>query len=118
MGSFRRPRDETPESLLASGAIKIYPERFEVFVESQRVHLTLTQFRMLSLMASRPGWVFTPDQIRRSLDMSRTGDPSAAIKNHVYAIRRKLGRAGRQIETVRGVGYRINDHTSKAALDG
>ncbi|MEM6757805.1 MAG: DNA-binding response regulator, partial [Planctomycetota bacterium] len=49
-----RPDEEAP---IDAGTIRILPSRYEVFIESQRVELTLTQFRILSIMARRPGWV-------------------------------------------------------------
>ncbi|MEM1209469.1 MAG: winged helix-turn-helix domain-containing protein [Planctomycetota bacterium] len=100
-----RPDEEAP---IDAGTIRILPSRYEVFIESQRVELTLTQFRILSIMARRPGWVFTPEQIARSLARDGIEVESSAMRNHIYMMRRKLGRSGgKQLQTVRGVGYRV-----------
>jgi DNA-binding response OmpR family regulator len=97
--------DEPP---IQAGAIRILPSQYEAFVDGSRVHLTLTQFRILAIMAKRPGWVFTPQQIARTLARTGVVVEPAAMRNHVYMMRRKLGQAGgSQLETVRGVGYRV-----------
>jgi len=106
------------EAPLDAGSIRILPARYEVFIDAQRVQLTLTQFRILSIMARRPGWVFTPEQIARSLSRDGIEVEASAMRNHIYMMRRKLGRAGgKQLETVRGVGYRVSAGGSTATSD-
>ena len=96
------------EPAIDAGSIRILPSRYEVFIDAQRVELTLTQFRILSIMARRPGWVFTPEQIARGLEREGSEGEASAMRNHIYMMRRKLGRAGgKQLETVRGVGNRV-----------
>lgn len=107
------------EAPIDAGSIRILPARYEVFIDARPVQLTLTQFRILSIMAKRPGWVFTPQQIARSLSRSGIEVEASAMRNHIYMMRRKLGRAGgKQLETVRGVGYRVAaDHFSDSRDD-
>lgn len=85
----------------------IDPGRHEVLVESKPVDLTLTEFRILHLLARRPGWVFTRDQI---IERSR-GDnivvTDRSVDVHITSLRRKLGTCGKYIETVRGIGYKF-----------
>jgi len=85
----------------------IDPGRHEVLVEDEPVDLTLTEFRILHLLARRPGWVFTRDQIierARGDDVVVTG---RSVDVHITSLRRKLGPCGKYIETVRGIGYRF-----------
>ncbi len=85
----------------------IDPGRHEVLVEDEPVDLTLTEFRILHLLARRPGWVFTRDQIierARGDDVVVTG---RSVDVHITSLRRKLGACGKYIETVRGIGYRF-----------
>ncbi|MEW6500314.1 MAG: winged helix-turn-helix domain-containing protein, partial [Thermodesulfobacteriota bacterium] len=61
------------------------------------------------LLARRPGWVFSRQQI---IDAVRGYDyviTPRAVDVQVFGLRKKLGPAGQHIETVRGVGYRLKD---------
>lgn len=92
---------------LQLGEIKIFPEKHEVYVNDNLVKLTLTEFKILHAMARKPGRVFTRYQI---VDVARGTDAvvtDRSVDVHIVAIRRKLGSAGRRIETVHGVGYKF-----------
>jgi len=89
--------------------VSIDPNRFEVTVCGRKVDLTTTEFKILSILAERPGWVFSRDEILSRL----WGDEKAVIDRtvdvHVTNLRKKLGKAGRLIENVRGVGYKVSE---------
>ena len=92
---------------LSVGRILIDPDRFETLVDGRRITLTLSEFRLLQLLARRPGRVFPPQSITSAMEavgapISRTG-----LKNHVWMLRRKLGDASDQLRTIRGVGYSL-----------
>jgi DNA-binding response OmpR family regulator len=96
------------------GDLVINPGRHEVRVEHQPVPLTLTEFRILHLLAQRPGWVFSRLEI---VNMVRGENANVTVRSvdvHVAALRRKLGQYGRAIETVRGGGYRLQMHDACA----
>jgi two-component system, OmpR family, alkaline phosphatase synthesis response regulator PhoP len=107
----RRERNETTAEAAAiqSGAIAIHPGRNEVLVEGEPVELTFTEFRVLHLLASRPGWVFTRDQIVNAVRGADCSVTDRAVDVQIVGLRKKLGTAGKFIETVRGVGYRFKD---------
>ena len=94
------------------GGLVIDVERHQVTVDGVQRQLTPAEFRMLSLMASTPGRVFT----RRELSAAIWGMDSVTVDNracdvHVANLRRKLERvphAPRRLITVRGVGYRLD----------
>ena len=73
------------------------------------VDLTRTEFRILQFLASRPGWVFTRNQIVRSVHGDDYPVTGRSVDVQVAALRRKLGPAGHQIQTVRGVGYKMGE---------
>jgi two-component system phosphate regulon response regulator PhoB len=93
--------------LITLGWLEIDLAGYEVRVEGSPVELTLTQFRILAALARRPGWVHDAYQLARTLDGSQTELNAASLKNHMYQLRRKLGRASQQLQTVRGMGYRL-----------
>jgi len=84
-------------------------QRHEVRVGDTRIDLTATEFRLLSLLASRPGRVFTRKQIIEMIHDGFAAVTDRSVDVQVVALRRKLGEAGEDIETVRGVGYRFKD---------
>ena len=94
--------------------LTIRPGRHQVLVKDQPVELTATEFRILLFLAKRPGWVFTRQQI---VDAAQGDDAfvsdrfvtDRSVDVHIVSLRRKLGSAGASIETVRGVGYRLQD---------
>jgi two-component system phosphate regulon response regulator PhoB len=89
--------------------IVINPGRHEVHVDGQLINLTFTEFRLLQLLASRPGWVYTRYQIVNSIRGEDYAVTERSVDVQVVGLRKKLGAAGRYIETVRGVGYRFKD---------
>jgi len=87
----------------------IDPGRHEVLLKGKPVHLTYTEFRLLQLLASRPGWVFTRYQIVNAIRGENYAVTDRAVDVQVVGLRKKLGSAGKYIETVRGVGYKFKD---------
>lgn len=85
----------------------INPGRHEVIVGDDAVSLTLTEFRVLHFLANRPGWVFTRSQIVEAVRGDDYPVTDRSVDVQVVGLRKKLGDAGRYVETVRGVGYRF-----------
>ena len=103
------PATQERGEVIKTDSIIINPGRYEVTVEDQQVNLTPTEFGILKLLAKRPGWVFSRQQI---IDEVRGYDymiTPRAIDVQVFSLRKKMGEAGKKIETVRGIGYRFND---------
>jgi two-component system phosphate regulon response regulator PhoB len=73
------------------------------------VQLTPTEFRILHLLARRPGWVFTRNQIIEAAQGDEASVTARTVDVHMVALRRKLGACGDAIETIRGVGYRFQE---------
>ncbi len=100
--------DAGPESIRIH-AMTIHRGRHQVLVGDIPVHLTTTEFTILELLASRPGWVFTRQQI---IDTIRGYDyliTPRAVDVQIFGLRKKLGASGSCIETVRGIGYRMKE---------
>jgi two-component system phosphate regulon response regulator PhoB len=110
----RKAKDKAPAASEQGEVIKvesivINPGRHEVTVDGQPINLTPTEFDILKLLAMRPGWVFSRQQI---IDEVRGYDylvTPRAIDVQVFSLRKKLGDTGKKIGTVRGIGYRFND---------
>ena len=90
--------------------LMIHPGRREVLVKDKPVNLTYTEFSLLYFLAQRPGWVFTRYQIVDALRGEDYPVTERSVDVQVVGLRKKLGHAGKYIETVRGVGYRFKEH--------
>jgi len=102
----RRQHGDDPDRL-DFGVLSISPGRHVVTVSGERVELTTTEFRILLLLARKPGWVFSRDQILESLWGGEKAVLDRTVDVHVKNIREKLGKAGSLIRNVRGVGYKL-----------
>lgn len=99
----------SPDDVLTIHDIVIHPGRHEVLVKEKPVDLTATEFRVLHFLARRPGWVFTRYQIVDAVHGEDYPVTERSVDVQVVGLRRKLKRAGKYIETVRGIGYRFRD---------
>jgi two-component system alkaline phosphatase synthesis response regulator PhoP len=83
-------------------------DAYEVLAGGRKIRLSKTEFEILSLLAGKPNQVFTRSRI---LDQVREdGYPitERVVDYHITGLRKKLGRARKHIQTVRGVGYKFN----------
>jgi two-component system phosphate regulon response regulator PhoB len=104
---FREPRDDTKP--IAVYDLEIHPGRRTVLAGGKALDLTFTEFQLLSVLARRPGWVFTRSQIVDAVRGSDYPVTDRSVDVQVVGLRKKLGGYGRYIETVRGVGYRFRE---------
>ena len=89
--------------------IEINPGRHEVLIKGKPVEMTFSELRILHLLASRPGWVMTREQIVDAVRGEDYAVTDRAVDVQIVGIRRKLGARADCIETVRGVGYRFKE---------
>ncbi|MDD4858537.1 MAG: response regulator [Candidatus Krumholzibacteria bacterium] len=103
----KAPAEE--QAVIKLADLVIHPGRHEVTVKGRKADLTSTEFRILHALARRPGWVFTRQQL---IDAARGDDYAVTDRSvdvHIVGLRKKLGPAGKKIETVHGVGYRFRE---------
>ena len=108
---FKRSSRAVPnvEGLLVKGNISIHKGRFEVFVDQKPINLTKSEFSILLLLASHPGWVYSRLQIVDAIRGDNYSVTERTVDFQMVGLRRKLGSAGELIETVRGIGYKFKD---------
>ena len=103
-------KEDTPHnSRIEREGIVIDPAQFKVIVKGEPLEFTLTEFKILSILAANPGRVYTRQLL---LEKIQGGDPYVDDRNidvHVRAIRRKLGSLSESVITVRGVGYKFRE---------
>jgi DNA-binding response OmpR family regulator len=102
----QQKREELPKIEIGDMLI-ILPEKHEVYVEGKRIELTSTEFRILQLLSSKKGWVFTRDQILDYLWGQEKAVVDRTVDVHIKHLREKLGKASPLIKNIRGVGYKL-----------
>ena len=100
------PAEEMPR-LDIEGILSLDFQRHEVCVEGRRIELTSTEFRILQLLASKRGWVFSRDKILDHLWGNDKIVVDRTVDVHIKHLREKLGAAARLIKNMRGVGYKV-----------
>jgi two-component system phosphate regulon response regulator PhoB len=82
-------------------------------VGGRELELTPTEFRLLECLLRQPGRAFSRTQLMDAAIEEGAIVLERTIDVHVKSLRRKLGKAGELIETVRGVGYRFREADQK-----
>lgn len=104
---LRRTKPAAAGKEYTSGSLYVYPEKHIVRASGKDVVLTLKEFELLSLLISNPGTVFTRDQILQKIWGFEFDGENRTVDVHIRTLRTKLGDCGEQIETIRGIGYKI-----------
>jgi two-component system phosphate regulon response regulator PhoB/two-component system alkaline phosphatase synthesis response regulator PhoP len=102
------PRQQT-RTIDIKGGLVIDLEKYTVTLKGERLELTPTEFKILELLASKKGWVFSREKILDYL----WGDEKAVIDRtvdvHIRHLREKLGPAAGCVKNLRGVGYKLEE---------
>ena len=87
--------------------VKIDPQTRQVIINKNELKLTFTEFQILYLLASHPGWVFTRYQIINKIRSDNNSVTDRSVDFQIVGLRKKMNNLGKLIETIRGVGYRF-----------
>jgi DNA-binding response OmpR family regulator len=108
--SLRRGKDKVAGvEKLGIGELVLDHTRHEVLVKGRPVDLTATEFRLLALLMERRGRVQGRDSLLNDVWGYESVIDTRTVDTHVRRLREKLGPLATYIETIRGVGYRINE---------
>ena len=103
----RKPKPEK-DSVLEFDNLIIHPGKHQVNIEGgEKVDLTFSEFKILFVLASHPNWVYTRNQL---IDEIRGEDypvTDRSIDFQIVGLRKKLKKASKYVQTVRGIGYRF-----------
>jgi two-component system alkaline phosphatase synthesis response regulator PhoP len=100
-------------AMITRGVLSINPASHQVTCGDKPIDLTATEYRLLQFLASHPGFVYS----RNALIDGALGRDITVLERtidvHIMSLRRKLGKCGRQIETIRGFGYKFREASSQ-----
>ena len=88
--------------------IQITPKTRTVKIDKEIIDLTFTEFQILLLLSTHPGWVFTRYQIINKIRGDNYPVTDRSIDFQIVGLRKKMGPKGQLIETIRSVGYRFH----------
>lgn len=103
-GGQEQPQDDEEYVL---GELYVSKKRHLVKVKGEEVTLTVKEFELLLLFLSNPGIVFSRAQLLDKIWGYQFDGESRTVDVHIRTLRQKLKEAGRYIETVRGIGYKV-----------
>ena len=106
---LRRTEPRSGSTEYRVGDLYVCPDRHEATLAGEQIQLTYKEFMLLCTLLENRGRVLT-----REVLMDRVWGLGAERENrtldvHIRTLRQKLGAAGSRIQTVRGVGYRLED---------
>jgi len=104
---LRRAGSKGMAKMLQIGNLEVHTSEHTVFADGRRVQLTLKEYELLKKFMENPGMVFTREQILQSVWGDGYIGETRTVDVHIGTLRTKLGACGDYIETVRGVGYRM-----------
>jgi two-component system phosphate regulon response regulator PhoB len=96
------------------GPLEVDPDRYHVYVDGREVHVSALEMRLLIHLFQAQGFVRSRKDLLTEVWGYQPEVNSRTVDAHVKRLRDKLGAAGRLIETVRGLGYRLAEVESEA----
>lgn len=100
-------QQEEKEKKIRVHEILIDVSRHEVSCRGVPVELSATEFSILEFLARNPGWVFSRSKIIDAVKGKDYPVTERSVDVQILGLRKKLGEQGKHIQTVRGVGYRL-----------
>ena len=104
---LRRTGHRAEPTVLRQGGILLDEARHAVEVDGSPVTLTLKEYDLLRLFMENPGLVFTRDRLLSAVWGADYYGETRTVDVHIGTLRTKLGPAGDILQTVRGVGYKL-----------
>ncbi len=109
---LKKQRDTTENNeLVEFGPIKLNLDAHEVLINDDEIILTALEFKLLKHLIQRRGRVQTRDQLLGDVWGYSSEITTRTVDTHIKRLREKLGTVGDYIQTVRGVGYRLNNQS-------
>ncbi|MFH1904870.1 MAG: response regulator transcription factor [bacterium] len=105
----RRKYPEAAKDILDAGKLIVDITRHKVTVDKKEIELTLMEFKLMVTLMQRKGKVQSRDKLLEDIWDIATDVTTRTIDTHIKRLRQKLGKAGKFIETVRGIGYRFSE---------
>ena len=104
---LRRSQPKQPTAQHRLEGLTLDESQHTVTIDGQRITLTYKEYELLRLFLSHPGMAFSREQLLQTVWNTDYAVETRTVDMHIRTLRQKLGAYGRYIETIRGVGYRL-----------
>lgn len=106
---LRRAYKDEKTDMVAVGKLTLNPQTHTVKADGEKVILTLKEFELLHKFMRHPGRVYSREQLLSDIWGADYVGETRTVDVHIGTLRTKLGECGEYIDTVRGVGYRLEE---------
>ena len=106
---LRRAYKDEKTDIVAVGKLTLNPQTHTVRADGEKVILTLKEFELLHKFMRHPGRVYSREQLLSDIWGADYVGETRTVDVHIGTLRTKLGECGEYIDTVRGVGYRLEE---------
>ena len=112
MFSSSADQSEEASSRILSGKLVLDEEDHSISIAGEKVDFTLTEFKLLHYFLKRKGRVQTRDNLLLGVWKFDTEVETRTVDVHIRRVRKKIEHSGLEIETIRGVGYRLIEQST------
>jgi two-component system phosphate regulon response regulator PhoB len=105
----RKKMPESPRDIITRGALVVDTAKHKVTVYNKDVELTPIEFKLLVTLLERAGRMQSRDQLLSDVWGMHSDVFTRTVDTHIKRLREKLGKMGKLIETIRGMGYRCKE---------
>ncbi len=109
---LRRAYKDEKTDIVAVGKLTLNPQTHTVKADGEKVILTLKEFELLHKFMRHPGRVYSREQLLSDIWGADYVGETRTVDVHIGTLRTKLGECGEYIDTVRGVGYRLEENNN------
>ena len=102
-------KEEAKKVIEVGKILRIDLQKYEVYLNNKKLDLTSTEFKIIKLLSTRKGWVYSRNQILDHLWGNDKIVVDRTVDVHIRNLRTKLGPAGKFIKNIRSVGYKIEE---------
>ena len=106
---LRRAAPKSSADILRVGNLVLNRDTHTVLADGNKIVLTLNEYELLSTFMSSEGYVFTRDQLLQDVWGADFAGETRTVDVHIGTLRTKLGSCGDYIQTIRGVGYKMEE---------
>jgi two-component system phosphate regulon response regulator PhoB len=110
----KRDTADYADQIMVFERLQIHPRKHFVSIDGREVKLTATEFKILVLLASKPGWVFSREEIVSALCNGSSKSSSRSVDVIIVRLRSHLEQCSHYVESVRQVGYRFRDPENRS----
>ena len=108
---LKRNKPEVPENIIKADNIIINISKHNITVNNKEIKLTPLEFKLLVTLLKKKGHVYSRENLLNEVWSIGADIYTRTIDTHIKSLRKKLGKTGDSIETIRGLGYKFKEGT-------